>query len=70
MNIHIEFLRTPGPVQEALKNDGWHLSASRTKGFTASHPQVPNETTARARFHLLGLLTSSGVRIDFYPWAN
>jgi hypothetical protein len=70
MNIHIEFLRSPGQVQEALRRDGWQLSASRAKGFTASHPKVPNEATARARFHLLGLLTSSQVRIDFHPWAN
>jgi hypothetical protein len=70
MKIHIEFLQSSGQVQEVLRKDGWKLSASRAKGFHASHPKVPNEATARARFSLLGLLTSPQVRIDFHPFAN
>jgi hypothetical protein len=64
MNIYIEFVRSGGDLSRLLRRDGWLLDRHR-HAFSASHPEVPDETAARTRLYRLGILTSPAVRIEF-----
>jgi hypothetical protein len=54
----VDLLRT-------LWADGWTLQDERDDAFLAEHPGVADEAAARRRLSRLGLLTSSGLRIEF-----
>jgi len=65
MNLHIQLLRDPDDVQDTLRDDGWSLERERQGLVLARHPNVRDEQDARSRLCPLGLLTSSGLRIQF-----
>jgi hypothetical protein len=65
MHLHIQLLRDPDGLREALRSDGWKLEGGRLDTFVATHPYAPDDVAARVRLHHLGLLTSSFLRIDF-----
>ena len=69
MTIHIELLRQREAVRELLREDGWRLDKANG-GFTAKHPAVQDEPTARGRLSALGLLISPLIRIEFGPAAH
>lgn len=65
MNIHIELIRRGGvDLSELLTRDGWALEDERD-ALWVSHPDVPDEATARNRLNRLGILTSPTLRIEF-----
>jgi hypothetical protein len=65
MKVHLRFLRQAGQLQEALRNDGWHLEREKDESLFARHPLVRDEVAARNRLNRLGLLTSGSVCIEF-----
>jgi hypothetical protein len=64
MNVHIEFVRSGGDLSRLLRRDGWSLDHDH-HAFSASHPEVLDESAARNRLCRLGILTSPAVRIEF-----
>jgi hypothetical protein len=56
VNIRVELLGQPQRVRDALCRDGWELTGIGTN-VIASHPEVPDEGTARTHLYALGLLT-------------
>jgi hypothetical protein len=67
MNVHINLLR-PDDFRTALRKDGWVIRATaKEKELDATHPEVNDESAARARLNRLGLLTSGFLRIEFRP---
>ena len=69
MQTRIDFLRTPGQLEQILRKDGWQLQAGSETVRNFKHPDVPDQDAARTRLYRLGLLTSGAVRVDFGPWA-
>src|SRR5271157_1397299 len=65
MRIHIFELRSQRHCRKLLKADGWRLHDEGTTSFSAVHPHVKDQPTARTRLQQLGLLTSSHLRIEF-----
>jgi hypothetical protein len=65
MQMHVQFLRRSTDLAALLVRDGWRLEPQGDRFFRAEHPRVENEDAARSRLHLLGLLTSCSLRIDF-----
>jgi hypothetical protein len=66
VNIRVELLGQARRVRDALSRNGWALSGLGNR-VIATHPEVPDEGTARTRLNALGLLTSGSVRIEFLP---
>ena len=69
MNLHIQTLRQRDSVRRLLLEHGWRLDGSG-KTYSARHPDVKDQETARHRLNDAGLLTSAAVRIEFDPLAN
>jgi hypothetical protein len=65
MHLHIQLLRDRDDLRDALRRDGWRVQAAPHDAVVATHPDVPDDVTARDRLQRLGLLTSTSVRIDF-----
>jgi hypothetical protein len=65
VQVHIELLRHPNQVQDALEEDGWSLQQEPGGRVRARHPQVRSEPAARLSLHHLGLLVSSWLRVEF-----
>jgi hypothetical protein len=65
MQLHVQFLRRSTALASLLLRDGWRLEPQSDRSFRAQHPRVGDERAARSRLHLLGLLTSGSLRIDF-----
>jgi hypothetical protein len=65
MQMHVQFLQRPTALASLLVRDGWRLEPQGDRSFRAEHPRVENEGAARRRLHVLGLLTSCFLRIDF-----
>jgi hypothetical protein len=65
MKVHISPLDPLFALQERLERDGWRVDPGQDGSLVASHTAVTNEPRARWRLHLMGLLTSRNVRIEF-----
>jgi hypothetical protein len=65
MRLHIQFLQQGRALRRALQRDGWKFANTQAAHTYASHPEAPNESSARNRLARLGLLTSSLLRIEF-----
>jgi hypothetical protein len=63
----VQPLRRAVELRLLLQADGWTLEGGGGDTFLAEHPDVADQATARCRLDRLGLLTSSGLRIDFLP---
>jgi hypothetical protein len=70
LNIHIQPLRHHEAVRRLLMKHGWRLDKVNAMQYSAKHPAVDDEDTARGRLNDLGLLTSSAVRIEFDRYAR
>ncbi len=67
MDIHFQTQGTARDVRQLLRRGGWRLDGGGPDDFHASHAEANDQSSARARLHRLGLLTSSRVRIEFGP---
>jgi hypothetical protein len=65
MVVHIHVLRRPQDLARVLRDDGWEVEEGAPNSFEATHADVDNQRTARARLSCLSLLTSPGLRIEF-----
>jgi hypothetical protein len=70
MNLHIQTLRHRDSVRRLLLKNGWRLDRASGPHYSARHPDVTDQQSARHRLNHLGLLTSAAVRIEFGPHAN
>jgi hypothetical protein len=70
MKLHIETLRNREGIRELLREHGWRLDKGGGSSYSARHPAVSDQATARERLNALGLLTSPAVRIEFNPHAE
>jgi hypothetical protein len=64
MRVYFQPFRGGVALRQVLQADGWLLEGG-DDAFLAGHPGVTDEPTARSRLYRLGLLTSSGLRIEF-----
>jgi hypothetical protein len=67
MTVYIQALHHPQTTRARLEADGWTLAPADEGGLLACHPGLPDEGALRKRLNALGLLTSSGVRMEFRP---
>jgi hypothetical protein len=70
MNLQIQLLHRGDVVKDCLRRDGWKLLSENRDTLSACHAAVDSESAARQRLHVLGLLTSAALRIEFalpYP---
>ena len=65
MKLHLRLIRKQDLIEKALRADGWRLERQSADWFTAHHPLVGDESTARFRLNALGLLTSASLQIEF-----
>jgi hypothetical protein len=65
--FEIESVARGGDLQALLAARGWRFGEGVTTRFIASHPDVKDQSTARARLDQLGILTSRRLRIEFGP---
>jgi hypothetical protein len=73
MTVYIESVQHLHAIRARLEANGWTLTAASAGGLLARHRDLPDERTLRMRLHALGLLTSSGLRMEFRPpgrWAD
>ncbi len=68
MHLYIQTLRRGEEIRERLRHDGWQLLAKSGEQMLACHPSVMDEKEARRRLHVLGLLTSAALRVEFQRW--
>ncbi|MBI1904070.1 MAG: hypothetical protein HYS13_23460 [Planctomycetia bacterium] len=66
MKVQISPLDPFVALKERLERDGWRVDQGQDGSLLASHSAVKNEPHARWRLHLMGLLTSRNVRIEFH----
>jgi hypothetical protein len=67
MKVYIEMLRSSATLLKTLEADGWRLEAAHKGAVLAGHPHLHDQAGARGRLNELGLLTSSALRIEFFP---
>jgi hypothetical protein len=67
MQMHVQFLRRSTDLALLLVRNGWRLMPQGDRSYRAQHPGIRDERAARSRLHLLGLLTSGSLRIEFGP---
>jgi hypothetical protein len=67
MVVHIHALRRSQELARVLRDDGWEVEEGAPRFFEATHPDVDDQPTARARLLRLDLLTSPRLRIEFDP---
>jgi hypothetical protein len=65
MHVRIQSLRRSEAVLGALREDGWAVEFGQDGAVCARHPLAADEGAARSRLHVLGLLTSGSLRIEF-----
>ena len=70
MKVHIQTLRDRDAVRHLLLKHGWRLDRASGPHYSARHPDVTDQKSARHRLNDLGLLTSAAVRIEFDPLTN
>ena len=71
MNVHIEMLHDREGIRKLLHHHGWRLDrAGGEASYSARHPAVTDQASARDRLNATGLLTSPALRITFVPQAN
>jgi hypothetical protein len=71
VRLHIEILRDRENVRKLLKKQGWRLDQAGSQPiYSARHPTVTDEASARWRLNESGLLISPALRIQFFPYAN
>jgi hypothetical protein len=70
MKVHIQTLRQRDSVRRLLLEHGWRLDRASGTHYSARHPDVRDQQSARHRLNAAGLLTSGAVRIEFDPHAN
>jgi hypothetical protein len=71
VNVHIEMLHHQEGICTLLRHHGWRLD--RMVGaacYSAHHPTVTDQATARAHLNVAGLLISPNLRIEFGPDAD
>jgi hypothetical protein len=68
MIVRIEMLHHREGIRRVLRHHGWRLDQAGSETiYSARHPTVTDQTTARDRLHAAGLLTSPALRIEFVP---
>ena len=70
MRVTIELLRESEAIRKSLLVDGWRFDFRQKNTFRIRHPELRDERLVRKRLSDLGLLTSSGLRIEFSPAAE
>lgn len=65
MRLHIQVLHGGESRIELLRRDGWQMEAESVGCMSAFHPDVKDERSARRRLHVMGMLTSAALRIEF-----
>ena len=71
MTLHIQLLHHGERIRKVLRDHGWRLDrAGGESSYSARHPTVTDQASARARLNAAGLLTSPALRIEFAPHAN
>ncbi len=71
MKVHIEMLHHEEGICNLLRYYGWRLNrAAGEASYSARHPTVTDQATARAHLYAAGLLTSPNLRIEFGSHAN
>ncbi len=66
MRVQLSPLRHGNDYRVALRKDGWLvLGADSAECIEVIHPEVADQSAARARLDRLGLLTSPFLRIRF-----
>ena len=65
MRIRFRFLHDPAGLIRSLRGDGWDLQGEADWAVWGTHPDVPDEASARERLDRLGLLISRSPRIRF-----
>jgi hypothetical protein len=67
MDVHFEAVKGPAGLRALLEANGWRLDDGEDNHFTAHHPDVTDQPTARQKLNRMGLLTSAQLRIEFGP---
>jgi hypothetical protein len=71
MKLHIHMLHDSEGIRKLLRCQGWRLDrAGGASSYSARHPRVTDQRSARDRLNATGLLTSSALRIEFVPQAK
>jgi hypothetical protein len=71
MNVHIEMLHHREGIRKLLHDHGWRLDRAEGEAtYSARHPTVTDQATARDQLNAVGLLTSPALRITFVPQVN
>jgi hypothetical protein len=65
MDVHFEAVKGPAGLRALLEANGWRLDEGEGDHFTARHPDVMDQPTARQKLNRMGLLTSARLRIEF-----
>jgi hypothetical protein len=65
MNVQIRVLCEAPTLVERLKRSGWIVECEADGCMVVRHREVSTSAQARERLHRLGLLTSTGLLIDF-----
>jgi hypothetical protein len=71
MCVRIEILHDRESIRKLLQREGWHIERVGGEAtYSARHPTITDEASARFRLHESGLLTSAALRIEFLPYTN
>ena len=71
MRVCIEILRDGKNIRKVLQQHGWQIDrAGGEATYSARHPTITDEPSARSRLNESSLLTSPALRIEFFPYAN
>jgi hypothetical protein len=65
MKVQIRVLREAPTLVARLKRSGWTVEVAADGSMLAHHREVSTAAQARAQLHRLGLLTATGLLIDF-----
>jgi hypothetical protein len=65
MRIHVCKVGRFDSLPGIFRQDGWRMTEVSSDSLWLSHPEAPDQDTARQRLGDLGLLTSRRLRIEF-----
>jgi hypothetical protein len=67
MKIQLRFQGQTETVRQLFEKAGWHVDSAVDNGLCLSHSKLTDEADARRQLDAMGLLTSRGVHIEFWP---
>jgi hypothetical protein len=71
VNVRIEILHDREGIRKLLRRHGWRLNrADGEANYSARHPAVTDQASARDWLNAASLLTSPALRIEFVPHAS